>query len=406
MSGPGECYCRCVYSTPWAKSRNMQHMDFNAPQIQGTGRFVVTDDHLAFDWPGSSLHFAVSGTQSLALVMDGAGNWFNIDINGQRQVLSTGHETATYTLAWPATDNHQPTTVRITKRTEGRTATPHGPTGMVRFEGLILDPGTQLSALPFPARTIEFVGDSDTAAYGNLGPRTGLRPEDRSIFADPAFQDASASWAAVTADAFDAACHNISYSGMGAVWNSPGHDEPLAMKHFYGRMLVNDPGSHVADAPALSLPKADLVVLYIGGNDWWSIKGREAAFSQGYSEFLQQIRALRGEIPMLIACADSASGSCLETRQRQQQFSDEMLLLIENAVTLAGVPNVYQRTITPSPGIDVDDDNDWGVMEHWSASAHAKWASSVIDHVADITGWSPATSYQGAPGEHDGRRSA
>ncbi|MAV24722.1 MAG: hypothetical protein CMQ05_01205 [Gammaproteobacteria bacterium] len=373
----------------------MKNFDFNTPEIQGIGRFVVRDDHLAYDWPGSELYLGVSDTRSLSLVMNGAHNWFNVDINGHRQILATDGDTNTYNLQWPEPDHRGPVSVRITQRTEGTAATPDGRTGTVGFEGVILDDTASLSALPFPAHTIEFIGDSDTAAYGNVGPRTGLRPEDRSVFADHAYQDASASWAAVTAEAFGAACHNISYSGMGAVWNSPGHSETRAMDHFYGRLLVNDPDSHIADNDTLSLPKVDLIVMYIGGNDWWSIDGREADFSRGYAEFLAYIRSIRGDVPILIACANGSSGSCLQTQPRQQQFSEQMIDLISDAVALAEVSNVHQRVVVPSPGIDVDDDSDWGVMEHWSANAHIKWAGSVIDHVADITGW-PRTTSRGA----------
>ena len=135
--------------------------------------------------------------------------------------------------------------------------------------------------------------------------------------------------------------------------------------------------------------------MYIGGNDWWSIDGREADFSRGYAEFLAYIRSIRGDVPILIACANGSSGSCLQTQPRQQQFSEQMIDLISDAVALAEVSNVHQRVVVPSPGIDVDDDSDWGVMEHWSANAHIKWAGSVIDHVADITGW-PRTTSRGA----------
>ncbi|MEM7366378.1 MAG: GDSL-type esterase/lipase family protein [Pseudomonadota bacterium] len=366
----------------------MKTIDFNTAEIQGIGRFVVRDDHLAFDWPGTQLHFALTGTSSLTLVMDGASNCFNVDIDDHRQVIETDHGIGQYSVSWPL-DDTSTTMIRITQRTEGVAATHQGRTGTVLFQGLIVDDDATISAVPFPAHTIEFIGDSDTAAYGNEGPRTGLRPADRSVFANHAHQDASASWAAVTANAFGAACHNISYSGMGAVWNSPGHVESLAMDHFYGRMLVNDIDSHIDANEELSLPKVDLIVMYIGGNDWWSITGKETEFSEGYANFLCDIRAHRPNVPILIVCANGTSGSCLETQPRQQQFSDEMITLIGKAVEFADLLNVHQRVVVPSPGIDVDNDRDWGVMEHWSAEAHVKWAASVIEHVADITQWTP-----------------
>ena len=132
----------------------MKTIDFSTAEIQGIGRFVAGEDHLAFDWPGTQLHFALSGTATLTLVMDGARNWFNADINGHRQLIETGNGTAQYTLTWPAEETSAVSTVRITQRTEGVAATPEGRTGTVLFKGLIVEDEASISAIPFPARTM------------------------------------------------------------------------------------------------------------------------------------------------------------------------------------------------------------------------------------------------------------
>jgi hypothetical protein len=139
-----------------------------------------------------------------------------------------------------------------------------------------------------------------------------------------------------------------------------------------------------------ALPNVDLVILYIGGNDWWTLeKEGNTAFIEGYTRFLLQIRSQRPTQPLLILTADAFSGSCLVTPARLQKFSEDMAKVLSIAAANAGgvSSGIYLREVNPEPAIDVNRDDDWGLMEHWSVPAHIKWARGVVPLIHEITGW-------------------
>lgn len=346
-----------------------------------------------FDWPGTEIHFTVKGSKTVHLRMDGANNFFSIAVNDSPpSALACDDGVKEYLVAGnldPAVE----TDMRVYKRTEAVAHFPEKITGCVTLEGVVLDPGGRLVKYPGSSqRVIEFVGDSDTAAYGNLGIRTGFEVADRSVFADPSKQDASKSWAAFVAGAFDTECHNISWSGMGVVWNAPGHGANGAMNRHYCRLLATQ-GDQTATLASLDnpiLPRVDLVVLYIGGNDWWTLEQKgDDAFVEGYVGFLTLLRQLRAGQPIIVLTANETSGSCLVTPERQRLFSEDMRRVLGRAVDGAGgeAERIHLREVIPLPAIDVALDDDWGLMEHWSVAGHQKWAQGVIPLIEEIMGW-------------------
>jgi hypothetical protein len=360
--------------------------------IRYCGRVVLSDGSCLFDWPGTELVFTVSRTSEVSIQMDGANNLFSLAVgNRPVEVLATDAGTQTYLIATNLNPELQ-TQVCLYKRTEAVASFPDRKTGCVRFDGVVLDPEGELMPQPELVRkqVIEVIGDSDTAAYGNLGVRTGMQVKDRSVFADPTAQDAGQSWAALVANQLGVDCHNISFSGMGAVWNAPGMVTG-AMNEHYQRMLVAEGSAYIATPQQNLLPEVDLLVMYIGGNDWWSLAERgDDDFVDGYLDFLTQVRSLRPTQPILILLADAESGSCLVTRDRQRLFSDDMKRVLGEVVRRTTHDQIYLREVIPDPAIDVDDDADWGLMEHWSVQGNQKWAQGVLPHLQEVMGPSPA----------------
>jgi len=325
--------------------------------------------------------------------MDGANSLFNLMVDDGPPVILACDDGMKEYLVADQLDPAAKTTIRLCKRTEAIAHFPDRITGPVTLAGLLLDHGGRLVEYPESLqRAVEFVGDSDTAAYGNLGARTGFEVTDRRVFADPSKQDASESWAAFVADAFGAECHNISWSGMGAVWNAPGHTAGGAMDSHYCRLLATE-GDQTATLATIDnpvLPRVDLVVLYIGGNDWWTLEQRgDDAFVEGYVRFLAMLRGLRAGQPIIVLTANESSGSCLVTPERQRRFSADMKRVLGRAVDVAGgeAQGIHLREVVPSPAIDVTLDDDWGLMEHWSATAHRKWAQGIIPLIEEVMGW-------------------
>lgn len=156
------------------------------PGFAYCGRVARSGDSYRFDWPNTEIRFSVRGTDAISVRMDGANNFFNIAIDDDpSRVLATGEGVQDYSLS----EQLKPAKVHrilLTKRTEAVASFPDKKTACVLLQGVLLGAGGMLLSESFERRrVIEFVGDSDTAAYGNLGERTGFEVKDRSVFADP-----------------------------------------------------------------------------------------------------------------------------------------------------------------------------------------------------------------------------
>ena len=139
-----------------------------------------------------------------------------------------------------------------------------------------------------------------------------------------------------------------------------------------------------------NLPEVDLVVIYLGGCDWFTLDGSPEThdgFVSGFEAFLKAIRLQREQVPILVLTADERSGSCLEGLEEQKRYSQ----LTGDLLARAGreQAGVHVLQVDCGSEISVGDTNDWGLMGHWSVASHRKWARGVISLVAATTGWKP-----------------
>jgi len=262
----------------------------------------------------------------------------------------------------------------------------------VLFYGVSLPSGGQLHLLPSaPDRRIEFVGDSETAGYGNLGPS---EPADQPSWLsclrmDPADQDAMRSWPAFASQQLGADFSLVAWSGIGAIWNAPagGCSTRRPMREVYPRLIGSDPDS---SGGLLESWTPQMVVLYIGGNDWWSLCGsNESQLVQGFVGLLTEIRALRPDtvILILLASADSFC-ACIDSLEEQARFSADMHRCWMAAVQEFHDEGVRVEMVRPSPMIDLHDPTDWGQCAHWSVQGQAKWARAAAPLIAKHAPWS------------------
>lgn len=407
-------------------------------RVRYRGRTLVADGLVKFDWPASGVIFSTTAAR-VRLRMDGGRNFFNVLIDGHRvAVLRTRSGVRDYLveleLPGDVADrrplcegqaSQPPRVVELQKRTEARIGTPLGSlvglvTLPVAFHGLLLEGGCLMDAPPAPSRRIEFVGDSETSGFGNLGRSQPGHPSVLGILAmHLADQDAHQAWPAFVAQECGADFHVVAWSGMGVLWNAPGGcTASCAMQEAYSRLLASQVSEDalltqllagaasaqplVAGATATAGATAGggagggklaswvphIVVVYIGGNDWYSLSGRHAELSRAFAQFLRGVRALRptSVILVLLASADSFC-SCLATLAEQAKFAADMEQCWHAAATEVSDPGVRLEVVAPSPIIDVADPLDWGLMAHWSAKGHAKWARAVAPLVARHAGW-------------------
>ena len=130
-----------------------------------------------------------------------------------------------------------------------------------------------------------------------------------------AHQDANQAWPALVAKELDADFHNISWSGAGVVWNAGGCSSSVPFHDLYSRGLQKE-------------WQPDAIVLYLGGNDWWSLRAGagEDQLVNGFRRFLQHLRELRGShVPICILLpAASSVCACIGSLEDQATFAADM----------------------------------------------------------------------------------
>ena len=175
------------------------------------GRFDTRDAKgPRFSWPGSAIAATFQGTGIAVGLRDGGTNYFDVVVDGAMPtvVLTSGSST-TYSLASGLTAGQH--TILLTKRTESNV-------GVVQFLGFTVTAGA-LVATPYPyARRIEYVGDSITCGYGDLGVGPSC-----SFSANT--EDEGIAYGSLTSATFGAQQTAVAYSGIGVMQNYGGaHD--------------------------------------------------------------------------------------------------------------------------------------------------------------------------------------
>ena len=210
------------------------------------GRHAWLGSSLRYDWPGVTVSFQTVGSSCVWARIDGSRNLFKLTVSTlpedrvlSQRVLRLDSGVSTVLLA-----ENLPLDVTVcielVKRTEAQASNLIGQaTGVVELEGIYLSAHNAIDAggrVARGERVIEFIGDSDTAAFGIEGKRTSLM---NITSMDLTKQDASKSWVVYVANSFDADPINVSYSGIGAVYNAPmvGVDP---MRQIWNRLICAD----------------------------------------------------------------------------------------------------------------------------------------------------------------------
>lgn len=327
-------------------------------RIRYIGRFDFNDpQHPFFDWSGVSIEAAFSGPSLSILLKDGF-NLYNVTIDGRSEILRTIPEETTYLVAQDLPD--EPHVVRLTKRSEAYV-------GAGIFSGFVLEAGHDLLEKPASVgRHIEFVGDSITTGYGNEGdsPQCWFTADTQNV---------AQSFAAQTADHFNAEYSIVALSGLGVVRNmrSTEASSPETAVDFLDRT--------VAMNPVLTWDPqngtVDTVVVNLGTNDFSSLPFPEAEiFVEAYVDLLQQIRlrypqapifALAG--PLMLGPAHAAISTAVE--RMRLEVGDENVHFVP-----------IEDTLDESKA-------DFGCDWHPNVQGHKKIAEQLVPVMADVLGW-------------------
>lgn len=315
------------------------------PAIRYSGRFDTSDPKKpSCDWPGCSIEAAFSGA-SITVKLTGGDNDFNVFIDGQfKSKLTIDKAKTSYVAASGLSAGAH--TLLLTKRTEGFQ-------GITAFQGLQLEDGQSLSALPpRPGKRIQFIGDSFTVGYGdeaNTLTCADRRPFDNNYVA----------YGPVTARAVDAEYSVQAVSGLGMVHNY-GDQTALSaqpMPPLYDQTLYGQA------QPKWDMSKwiPDVIVVALGTNDFsTAVKPTEQQYTSAYKDFLAKLRGWHPNARIL----------CLtySVDNFQKPYVDSVV----NRAVKAG-DTLIHRVHMPSLAT-----SELGCDYHPNVSGHRKYADALI----------------------------
>lgn len=259
--------------------------------IRVVGRTLTADDgSISFDWSGVYVDICFRGSYLAIEASDTKRNYYNLWIDGEEQPkLTIEGERQTIILFddASATGEHHIRLQKATEAEQGRTTlyavTCHG--RLLPAEGLKR------------AMHIEFYGDSLTCGYGTES-KSGSEP-----FL-PETENCRYTYAAYTAQHFEADYTLISHSGRGLIRNygdeQQASDPATTMSARAFRLFDEEPSS--AWDFAQSPYRPDLLVITLGTNDFSGPNPpTQEAYGEGYRALIERLREAWGE-PLPVLC--------------------------------------------------------------------------------------------------------
>jgi len=229
-------------------------------------------------WQASRIGIDFEGSAVCLLFGDAKGqNYFNAWVDGSNTVVEAneGSQVNPATLSGYGPGRHH---LMLFKRSEANT-------GTVRFHGIEIAPRAKAwaSAPPHCKLAMEFIGDSITVGACNEDGATDQWENRRT-------HNCAFSYAALTAEAFDADYRNIAVSGMGIAtgW------VPMKAGEIWNR-LYPDTNSPLADLRAW-IP--NVVFVNLGENDDSYPRAHGQPFPAGFADgYVALVHAIRAAYP-------------------------------------------------------------------------------------------------------------
>ena len=330
--------------------------------IHYVGRIDNRDpQHFTMSFPGSAMvvHFQGSGFDAQ----------FSTTIADHLQVVIDGRASPAFAVTkepafYPIASGLPPGehTAVIYKATETNR-------GTLAFYGLRLQPGTRLLRVPDAKRNIEFIGDSITAGYGDLGAN-----EHEPV--SPANSNWYFTYAAITARQLGAEQVTVAVSGIRLTQSG----EWDAMPRVYRRVHSYDP-AYLWDFKRGPMP--DVVVINLSTNDFRHHPAidkqgppDEAEWTKTYEDFLDFVRSQRPSAEIYLADGPlMPPGPDLD---HVQAWNREVL----TQRVASGDTRCHVLSFPVQKG-----DDGYGSDFHPSVKTHAKMADQLIAAIRADKGW-------------------
>ncbi len=240
-------------------------------------------------WGDSTVVARFTGTQVTVNLTRPATNnnsYFDVAIDGK--VVGTLDPTlSTYTAGSLSAGNHE---VRLMKRNEADY-------GTAQFTGFTLGAGGTFLAPIAPTRRIEFIGDSISNGYGDLG---GTNANCKGVFSN---EDTTQAYGPQAANQLNADVMISAWSGKGVIENNDTSTTDL-LPQIWTRADPTDTTS----AWDFTTFQPDVVVVNLGTNDFSNGIVDATQFDTAYGTFLAAIRSKYAKARIYVAIGPMLSG--------------------------------------------------------------------------------------------------
>ena len=329
--------------------------------IQYVGRICFQNPKQPrFTFPGVQINARFTGT-SLRMMAKPKSGYFMVQIDEAEpfKVSFMGECDSVATLATALQRGEH--LVRLMYVVEGFELKPD-------FRGFVLDKDGQLLAPPaLPERTIEFIGNSITCAYGN----ESVNPADHF---DYSTENHYYGYAQMTARALDAMAHVVARSGIGVYrqYGGPKTGTPhnvMTTEYEYTNLYDR------SERWDFQRYQPQVVCINLGTNDLSTNNYDVKLFQQAFYRFVSQVRGHNPKAKIVLLTGSMMNGKELE-------IAKKVLNEIMEDAHKNGDNEVYRFDFTPHTG-DLYYGADW----HPSLWQHQKMAGELTAYLRTLMHW-------------------
>ena len=331
------------------------------PNIQYVGRICFQNPKQPrFTFPGVQINARFTGT-SLRMMAKPRSGYFMVQIDEAEpfKVSFMGERDSVATLATALQRGEH--TVRMMYVIEGYELKPD-------FRGFVLDKdGHLLTPQPLPERTIEFIGNSITCAYGN-------ESTDAADHFDYATENHYYGYAQMTARALDAMAYVVARSGIG-VYREFGGPKTGTPKNV---MTTEYEYTNLYDRSErwdFSRYQPQVVCINLGTNDLSTNNYDVKLFKQGFVKMVRLVRQHNPQAKIVLLCGSMLGGKELE-------IAKNTLNEVMEEAHKSGDSEVYRFDFTPQNG-SLQYGADW----HPSLWQHQKMAGELTAFLRTLMKW-------------------
>ena len=280
-----------------------------------TGRTISLDAGLALDLSASAMRFYTTGGGDVSLKGTVGGEnqlYFTVYIDGERQPTRVMFPKGESTQVLAKELSNEKHLIEVVRQTEGQFGTFTAQTLTMK--------GSLFGNKPAEKKLyIEFIGDSITCGNGSLckylaaddflnylpsQTSTCIRHGENKD-AQWVEEDATNSFAYLTARALKADCSLVSYSAMGLTKSWGGLNDYNMQQHYQKGAFLREGGETFDFSTAR---KPDFVVVNLGTNDVGQSGITEAKYKAAVKSFISQIREAYGDPDLKIVWAVGLMG--------------------------------------------------------------------------------------------------